>query len=108
MAVFEPRSATSRRKVFQKDYSDAFSEADSIFISAPYDQSKISAEDQFSSDQLVDDLLKNGKQARLMDSVDSGVLRVAQESRAGDLVAVLSNGGFGGFIPKLLEALSGR
>src|SRR5262249_29019041 len=53
VTVFEPRSATSRRKIFQKDYAEAFGEADSVHIAVPYDQSKIQAHDQFSSDQLV-------------------------------------------------------
>jgi UDP-N-acetylmuramate: L-alanyl-gamma-D-glutamyl-meso-diaminopimelate ligase len=105
VAVFEPRSATSRRKVFQKDYADAFFEADSIFIAAPFDQSKISSGDQFSSEELVDNLEERGKRARLMETVESGVPLVARDSVSGDVVAVLSNGGFGGFIPKLLDAL---
>ncbi|MGK5081857.1 Mur ligase domain-containing protein [Bdellovibrionota bacterium FG-1] len=106
VAVFEPRSATSRRKIFQKEYGVAFGEADSIFIMTPFDQSRIAADDQFSSAQLVDDLKAAGKTALLMESVEQGVLDVARDSKAGDLVAVLSNGGFGGFIPKLLEKLA--
>jgi len=105
VAIFEPRSATSRRKVFQQDYVEAFREADATFISAPYDQSRIAAHDQFSSQQLVEDLVKCGRSAHLMASVEQGVVDVSSFSRNGDLVAVLSNGGFGGFIPKLLEAL---
>src|SRR6185369_6484722 len=62
VAVFEPRSATSRRKVFQKDYGQAFGEADSIFIATPFDQSKISPADQFSSQELVQDLVDAGKE----------------------------------------------
>ncbi len=104
-AVFEPRSATSRRKIFQKDYADAFSEADQVFIAAPYDQTKIQASDQFSSDQLVGDLAGRGKKAAVMPTVEEGVAAVARASQKGDLIAVLSNGGFGGFIPKLLDAL---
>jgi UDP-N-acetylmuramate: L-alanyl-gamma-D-glutamyl-meso-diaminopimelate ligase len=104
-AVFEPRSATSRRKVFQQDYAEAFGEADQVFIAAPYDQSHIDAANQFSSAQLVADLKQGGKNAQVMDTVEAGVLEVARASGAGDVVAVLSNGGFGGFIPKLLEAL---
>jgi UDP-N-acetylmuramate: L-alanyl-gamma-D-glutamyl-meso-diaminopimelate ligase len=105
IAVFEPRSATSRRKVFQKDYADAFAEADAAFISTPYDQSKIAAEDHFSSDELVTDLKSGGVAAFVLPTVEEGVTQVSKFSRSGDLVAVLSNGGFGGFIPKLLEAL---
>jgi UDP-N-acetylmuramate: L-alanyl-gamma-D-glutamyl-meso-diaminopimelate ligase len=105
VSIFEPRSATSRRKVFQKDYVEAFSEADLVFIASPFDQSKISEEDQFSSETLVEDLNRQGKQALLMGSVEDGVHTVANGSRSGDLIAVLSNGGFGGFISKLLQEL---
>ncbi|MDR3608083.1 MAG: Mur ligase family protein [Oligoflexia bacterium] len=108
VAVFEPRSATSRRKIFQKEYSQAFAESDATFISAPYDQTKIKPEDQFSSDQLVDDLKASGHGAELMPSVEDGVRRLTDFARKGDLIAVLSNGGFGGFIPKLLESLKAR
>jgi len=105
VAVFEPRSATSRRKVFQKDYGAAFMEADAVFIAVPYDQTKIASNDQFSSAELVQDLIANRKRAQIMDTVEAGIAQVAQFAEQGDLVAVLSNGGFGGFIPKLLEAL---
>ena len=105
VSVFEPRSATSRRKVFQNDYVEAFKECDIAFIAAPYDQTKISADDQFSSDQLVSDILKNGVKAFSFREVDEGVNLVSKESKKNDLIAVLSNGGFGGFIPKLLQAL---
>lgn len=105
VVIFEPRSATSRRKVFQKEYADAFGEAEVIFIASPYDQSKIAPADQFSSDQLVADLKNAGRNARLFSDVGEGVLQVAREARKGDLVAVLSNGGFGGFIPKLITEL---
>lgn len=103
--VFEPRSATSRRKVFQKEYGDAFGHADITVIAKPYDQTKIPESDQFSSDQLVDDLKSIGKQAFLMDSVAQGVSEVVSKSRPGDVIAVLSNGGFDGFIPKLMDSL---
>jgi UDP-N-acetylmuramate: L-alanyl-gamma-D-glutamyl-meso-diaminopimelate ligase len=105
IAVFEPRSATSRRKIFQKEYAKAFEGADAVFIATPYDQSRIPESDQFSSGQLVSDINSGGKTARLMDSVDAGVLQVAEGSRPGDVIAVLSNGGFGGFITKLLDKL---
>lgn len=107
VAVFEPRSATSRRKVFQQEYGVAFDEAAVTVIAAPYDQSKIDASNQFSSDQLVEDLHARGRDAHLFRTVEEGVPQVARLARSGDLVAVLSNGGFGGFIPKLLDALKG-
>lgn len=106
VTVFEPRSATSRRKVFQKDYADAFALADQIFIAQPYDQSKIQSDDQFSSQQLVADIQGSGKDAHLFEAVQQGVTDVARLAQSGDCVAVLSNGGFEGFIPKLLAELN--
>ncbi len=105
IAVFEPRSATSRRKVFQHEYAEAFREAGATFIAQPYDTSRIVADDQFSSDQLVKDLTDGGAQAWVMGSVESGVKQVAEFAARGDVVAVLSNGGFGGFIQRLLADL---
>ncbi len=105
ITVFEPRSATSRRKIFQKQYAEAFQEAEVIFIARPFDQTKIALDDQFSSDILVKDLSRAGKQASVMSIGDPGIDEVIQCSRAGDLIAVLSNGGFDGFISKLLERL---
>jgi UDP-N-acetylmuramate: L-alanyl-gamma-D-glutamyl-meso-diaminopimelate ligase len=108
IAVFEPRSATSRRKIFQKDYAEAFSEADIIFIATPYDQSRIAAHDQFSSEMLIEDLKRKSKQASLMANVDTGVLEVAKKATSGDVIAVLSNGGFDGFISKILNELRSK
>jgi UDP-N-acetylmuramate: L-alanyl-gamma-D-glutamyl-meso-diaminopimelate ligase len=105
VAVFEPRSATSRRKVFQNDYVKAFLESDSIYISTPYDQTKIPQEERFSTEELVEGLKRKGRTAEAFGPVEEGVSRVASACRKGDVVAVLSNGGFGGFISKLLGAL---
>ena len=105
IAVFEPRSATSRRKVFQSEYVQAFEESDLIWISSPFDQSRIDTSDQFSSETLVEDLKKRGKIAHLLQSVDLGVSELAKVVKKGDLIAVLSNGGFDGLIPKFLKAL---
>lgn len=105
IAVFEPRSATSRRKIFQRDYAEAFDQADGIFISVPYDQSRIAVAEQFSSQELVADLKGRKRSAAVFDSVDVGVQQVADFVEPGDVVAVLSNGGFGGFIAKLLEQI---
>ncbi len=105
IAVFEPRSATSRRKIFQKDYASALSEANLVFIASPYDQTQISLNNQFSSDTLVDDLKNKGIDAFLIQSANDAVLNIAEICRPGDLVAVLSNGGFDGLIGKLLDRL---
>ena len=105
VTVFEPRSATSRRKVFQKEYTEAFDVSGDTFVAVAYDQSKIPSDQQFSSQELVAGLHGRGKKAAFFESVEQGVQDVARAAQKGDVIAVLSNGGFGGFIPKLLDAL---
>lgn len=108
VAVFEPRSATSRRAVFQKRYAEAFEAADQVIIAKPFLQEGIDPADRLSSERLVGDLQKAGIQAREMDSVDSEVQVLSRELQSGDTVAILSNGGFEGFIPKLMDQLKKR
>lgn len=100
--LFEPRSATSRRKVFQKQYAEAFDGADFILISEPYDQKKIADEDRFSTKDLIEDLKKRKLKASSHSDVDAMVQFVAENAAAGDLVLVMSNGAFGGIYQKLL------
>ncbi|MCB0349419.1 MAG: UDP-N-acetylmuramate:L-alanyl-gamma-D-glutamyl-meso-diaminopimelate ligase [Bdellovibrionales bacterium] len=101
-AVFEPRSATSRRKVFQKDYANAFKKADFTWLAKPYAQDAISEEDRFSSQELVKDI---GKSAEVFDGVDEGVKKISSEVKDGDAVVIMSNGSFDGIYQKLLNAL---
>lgn len=107
-AVFEPRSATSRRKIFQKDYAQAFGSASNVHIMKAFDQSKLNDEDKFSSDELVDDLNKNAKNpwAFHHESVDSIISSLKQQTHAGDLIVIMSNGGFDGIYGKLIKELS--
>jgi UDP-N-acetylmuramate: L-alanyl-gamma-D-glutamyl-meso-diaminopimelate ligase len=101
-AVFEPRSATSRRRVFQKDYAQAFKIADFTWLAKPYAQENISESDRFSSDELVNDI---GNSAHVFSSVDDGVKAIKAKARAGDAVVIMSNGSFDGIYQKLLAAL---
>lgn len=105
-AVFEPRSATSRRKVFQKDYVDAFKEGHEILLAKAFDQTKIDSENRFSSEELVDDLRAAGKKADCYDSADQIVADLKQRAHRGDVVLIMSNGGFDGIYQKLMSALS--
>lgn len=105
-AVFEPRSATSRRKVFQKEYGRAFQSADAILIAEAFDQSKIQEEDRFSSSELVADLVQNHKTALSLPGADAIVDYLGEASRAGDLIVIMSNGGFDGIYQKLIKRLS--
>jgi len=104
-AVFEPRSATSRRKVFQRDYALAFEQAEETLIAEAFDQSKIDEANRFSSHELVEDLRKRGKSARVYQGVDGIVQDLVKGTQKGDLVLIMSNGGFDGIYTKLLQAM---
>lgn len=107
-SVFEPRSATSRRKVFQKDYVDAFKAAHEVIITEAFDQSKIVEADRFSSAELVADLIKAGKVAQVCSSADEIVTQLVRRTKKGDAVLIMSNGGFDGIFQKLVKALEAR
>jgi UDP-N-acetylmuramate: L-alanyl-gamma-D-glutamyl-meso-diaminopimelate ligase len=104
-AVFEPRSASSCRRVFQADFANAFAAADQVLV-APVFRSTLPEGERLSVPQLIRDLENQGKAARAAKSVDDIVETLAREHRSGDLVVVMSNGGFGGIHRKLLQALS--
>jgi hypothetical protein len=89
--VFEPRSATSRRSIFQNEYAKAFDFAESVFLAKPYDQSNIQESDRFSSEKLIADLTKKGKQVFLMESTEQGISELSHYVRKGDVIAVLSS-----------------
>lgn len=105
LTVFEPRSATSRRNVFQAAYAEAFSEADLIFMAQPFDQSKIKAEERFSTDQLIHTLEAAGKKAFSAENVSLLTDRIIEKARSGDVILIMSNGGFDGIYQKLLAGL---
>ena len=104
-AVFEPRSASSCRRVFQADFARAFTAADEVVIAGVFRSSLPEAE-RLSAEQLVTDLEQAGRRARHIPGVDDIVHTVASEAAAGDLVVLMSNGGFGGIHQKLLQALA--
>lgn len=109
IAVFEPRSATSRRKVFQKDYARAFDMADSVILAEAFDQQKIDESNRFSSEELVHDINQSAvksKKATVHQNVDQIVQQLKSESQKGDLILIMSNGGFDGIYGKLLTALA--
>jgi UDP-N-acetylmuramate: L-alanyl-gamma-D-glutamyl-meso-diaminopimelate ligase len=106
-AVFEPRSATSCRRVFQQDFARAFDGADEVVIAAVF-RSSLPDPERLSAEDLVADLRAGGKKARHIPAVDDIVATIAKEHRMGDLVVIMSNGGFGGIHQKLVDALTER
>jgi UDP-N-acetylmuramate: L-alanyl-gamma-D-glutamyl-meso-diaminopimelate ligase len=106
-AIFEPRSATSCRSVFQDDFARAFRAADLIVLPAVF-RSNLPEDQRLSAERLVDDLRAAGKDARYIPAVDDIVATVAKEALPGDLVVVMSNGGFDDIHRKLLSAIQAR
>jgi UDP-N-acetylmuramate: L-alanyl-gamma-D-glutamyl-meso-diaminopimelate ligase len=103
-AVFEPRSASSCRRVFQDDFARAFGGADEVVIAGVF-RSTLPEAERLSGEQLVSDLRAKGQQARHIAEVDEIVQAIVREHRDGDVVVLMSNGGFGGIHRKLLQAL---
>jgi UDP-N-acetylmuramate: L-alanyl-gamma-D-glutamyl-meso-diaminopimelate ligase len=103
-AVFEPRSASSCRRIFQDDFAKAFGAADEVVFAAVFRSSLPEAE-RLSAEQLVDDLTRQGRHARHIPEIDDIVSTIVRERRDGDVVVLMSNGGFGGIHGKLLQAL---
>ena len=103
-AIFEPRSASSSRRVFQDDFARAFGPADEVII-APVFRTSVSEGERLSPQQLVADLKNGGQKARYAASLDEIVTTIAKEHKEGDLVVFMSNGGFGGIHQKTLTAL---
>ena len=108
MTVFEPRTNTSRRKVFQKDYVAAFEGADRILIREAPGLEKIPEEERFSSAQLVDDLKTSGLKADYSPDTDEIVQILNKELREGDVVLIMSNGGFDNIHERVLKMLEDR
>lgn len=104
-SVFEPRSATSRRAVFQKEYAEALGVGHAVLLPPPFNQTSIPEDQRFSSDRLVSELRAKGVEAKLCDSVDGIVDELKKGAKPGDVILIMSNGGFGGIYEKLLKQL---
>jgi UDP-N-acetylmuramate: L-alanyl-gamma-D-glutamyl-meso-diaminopimelate ligase len=104
-AVFEPRSNTSRRNIHQAEYATAFDEADVVTLRLPEPHDKVPLDQQLDVAAIVQAIEGRGIAASAHADVDVLVRRVAEGVRANDLVLVMSNGAFGGFIPSLMAAL---
>jgi UDP-N-acetylmuramate: L-alanyl-gamma-D-glutamyl-meso-diaminopimelate ligase len=107
VAVFEPRSYTSRTRVFQDDFARAFMAADQVYVAAAHLPGKVPEASRLSEADLVEATNRAGGRAVFLPGVEAIVSVLAAELREGDRVAILSNGGFGGIHDKLLRALAG-
>ncbi len=106
IAVFEPRSWSSRLAVFQDAYANAFAAADYVVIARVFDSQKVTEKGRaLDTNELIDAISQQGKPALALPDADQIVAYLAPELRAGDVVAIMSNGGFGGIHEKILAAL---
>ena len=103
--LFEPRSNTTRRAVFQNELAESLALADFAVVSAIPDLHKIPEDDRLDPAKLSADIARHGGRGEYVTEIETIVERVKQDAKPGDVVAVLSNGGFGGIHDKLLAAL---
>jgi UDP-N-acetylmuramate: L-alanyl-gamma-D-glutamyl-meso-diaminopimelate ligase len=109
IAVFEPRSWSSRLAVFQEPYTKAFNYADYVVIAGVYNTSKASELGKvLDVDELVEDIKLQGKPAMAFPDAETIIEHLAPELKDGDVVAIMSNGGFGGIHEKILNVLKGE
>jgi UDP-N-acetylmuramate: L-alanyl-gamma-D-glutamyl-meso-diaminopimelate ligase len=112
IAIFEPRTNTSRRKIFQQQYAESFDGADHVVVRIVPDTPIYSATgevtERFSADALARDLTARGVSAVALADVDAIVAHIASRARPGDVAVVMSNGDFGGVWEKLLASLARR
>ncbi|MBM42800.1 MAG: UDP-N-acetylmuramate:L-alanyl-gamma-D-glutamyl-meso-diaminopimelate ligase [Acidobacteria bacterium] len=104
-ALFEPRSATACRRVFQDPFGRAFNAADEVIVGRVY-RASLPDEERLSEAELVDAIRRDGPRARHLPEVEAIVATVATEAISGDLVVVMSNGSFDGIHQKLLDRLA--
>ena len=100
-AILEPRSNTLRRNVFQQELVESLAGADLAILAAVFKSEAIPEPERLDPAAVIEDLNRRGKPARLLADADAIINAAAPEMRTGDVVAILSNGGFGGIYEKL-------
>jgi UDP-N-acetylmuramate: L-alanyl-gamma-D-glutamyl-meso-diaminopimelate ligase len=107
-AVFEPRSNTTRRNVFQKELAESFAAANAVIVAQVARLEQLPADERLNPEQLMADIKTSGKDAAYLSDADAIVAHLAQKAMGGDVVCVFSNGGFDGIHTKLLARLGKR
>ena len=107
-AIFEPRSNTTRRAVFQQELTDALNLADGIAVAQVARLELLAPEDRLNPERLIESLKSSGKPAFYLPTADDIVNELGSHVRPGEVVCVFSNGGFGGIHDKLLQRFGGK
>jgi UDP-N-acetylmuramate: L-alanyl-gamma-D-glutamyl-meso-diaminopimelate ligase len=108
VAIFEPRSYTAQRREFQEAYRRAFQDADQVVIAGLFHPERYDATSGMDPHELTAQIQSDGIEARHIPDVDEIVRAIVPETDEGDILLVMSNGGFGGIHGKLLAALAER
>jgi UDP-N-acetylmuramate: L-alanyl-gamma-D-glutamyl-meso-diaminopimelate ligase len=110
-AVLEPRSNTLRRRVLQTDLAHSLAQADQVIVAGVFRSEAVPENERLELPALAAEIQRHGRPARLLADADAIVQIISPELRSGDVVAILSNGGFGGIYEKLparLRELAGN
>ncbi len=105
LTAFEPRSATSRRNVFQTDFVSALAVADEVVLAPLYSPEKVPAADRLDVEKLAADLRSDDTPACVIPTVEKTIEHIASRVSPGDTVVIMSSGDYGGLHDKLLERL---
>ena len=105
-AVLEPRSNTLRRNVFASDLVESLALADKVVLAAVFKSESIPVAERLVPEDVVARLNEIGTSAMMLADADAIIAAIVEQARAGDVVAIMSNGGFGGIYEKLPKALS--
>lgn len=104
-AIFEPRSNTSRRNFFQHEFAQALAKADRAIVASPYLAENISESERLDSSAVVQEIIKTGTPAHHIADADSIAEFIKKNATKGDVLLIMSNGGFGGLHKKLLAEI---
>jgi UDP-N-acetylmuramate: L-alanyl-gamma-D-glutamyl-meso-diaminopimelate ligase len=107
-AIYEPRSATSRRNVFQREIAEALGLADLVAFPDLFKPEKVPENERLDANRLVEDLRHIGREAWNLGTVEGIIRKVCEDARSGDVIVIMSNGGFGGIYETLPSALEKR
>ena len=108
VAVFEPRSNSSRRNIFQREYEEAFDSADAVFIKTPPERGDLKEGEKLNVDKIVSVVKGKGKDAMFFEDFDSMLNFLLEYTRSGDVVLFMSNGAFDLLPKRLFEYLVKR
>jgi UDP-N-acetylmuramate: L-alanyl-gamma-D-glutamyl-meso-diaminopimelate ligase len=107
-AVFEPRTNTTRRNIFQSELAAAFADADGVVVAQVARLELLAPAERLDPVKLMQDLRAGGKTAEYLPDADAIVEYLGRQAQGGDVICVFSNGGFGGIHAKLLDRLARR